>query len=197
MARPWEFLANFWRLGDEPNLGGGRSATWRTRNVIYARRPSDFIYEEKIFRISGNPPRRNRCCPCPPVNNNGILLPPRVGVAPWHLRCRTGAGDGDFCYQAHLPGMRCKSTPLSLLEHFDISDAVVKTVGETWANVWALFPQTKCIASAFGGGYCAPTNQTCICTNQHFQLNVTLCVSASCTIPEALGMSLILSALCR
>ncbi|KAK1623500.1 CFEM domain-containing protein [Colletotrichum phormii] len=46
---------------------------------------------------------------------------------------------------------------------------------------------TKCIASAFGGGYCAPTNQTCICTNEQFQLNVTLCVSASCTIPEALA----------
>ncbi|GJC99389.1 CFEM domain-containing protein [Colletotrichum higginsianum] len=46
---------------------------------------------------------------------------------------------------------------------------------------------TKCIASAFAGGFCAPTNQTCICTNEQFQHNVTLCVSASCTIPEALA----------
>ncbi|KAK1979033.1 CFEM domain-containing protein [Colletotrichum cereale] len=46
---------------------------------------------------------------------------------------------------------------------------------------------TKCIASAFRGGFCAPTNQTCICTNERFQLNVTLCVSASCTIPDALA----------
>ncbi|KAF6815521.1 hypothetical protein CPLU01_14104 [Colletotrichum plurivorum] len=46
---------------------------------------------------------------------------------------------------------------------------------------------TKCIASAFGGGFCAPSNQTCICTNEQFQLNVTLCVSATCTVPEALA----------
>ncbi|OHW96998.1 CFEM domain-containing protein [Colletotrichum incanum] len=46
---------------------------------------------------------------------------------------------------------------------------------------------TRCIASALGSGLCAPTNQTCICTNEQFQLNVTLCVSASCTIPDALA----------
>ncbi|KAK2055186.1 CFEM domain-containing protein [Colletotrichum caudatum] len=46
---------------------------------------------------------------------------------------------------------------------------------------------TKCIASAFRGGFCAPTNQTCICTDDRFQLNVTLCVSATCTIPESLA----------
>ncbi|KAK2031714.1 CFEM domain-containing protein [Colletotrichum zoysiae] len=46
---------------------------------------------------------------------------------------------------------------------------------------------TKCIASAFRGGLCAPTNQTCICTDDRFQSNVTLCVSATCTIPESLA----------
>ncbi|OLN96776.1 hypothetical protein CCHL11_02380 [Colletotrichum chlorophyti] len=46
---------------------------------------------------------------------------------------------------------------------------------------------TRCIVSAFEGGLCAPTNQTCICTNVQFQHNVTLCVSQSCTIPEALA----------
>ncbi|KAE9571853.1 hypothetical protein CGMCC3_g11976 [Colletotrichum fructicola] len=46
---------------------------------------------------------------------------------------------------------------------------------------------TKCIAQAFQGGLCAPTNQTCICTNAAFQYNVTLCVTGSCTIPEALA----------
>ncbi|KAK7432914.1 hypothetical protein QQZ08_000385 [Neonectria magnoliae] len=43
-----------------------------------------------------------------------------------------------------------------------------------------------CILSAFAGGLCAPQNQTCICTNERFQLNVTGCVTVSCTIPEAL-----------
>ncbi|EEU36616.1 uncharacterized protein NECHADRAFT_4350, partial [Fusarium vanettenii 77-13-4] len=33
---------------------------------------------------------------------------------------------------------------------------------------------------------CAPSNQTCICVDDQFQQNVTACVSASCTIPEAL-----------
>ncbi|CAI6331747.1 unnamed protein product [Periconia digitata] len=45
----------------------------------------------------------------------------------------------------------------------------------------------QCLKSAFGTQTCAPTNQTCICTNPVFQQNVTLCVSASCTIPEALA----------
>ncbi|KAK0387817.1 hypothetical protein NLU13_4062 [Sarocladium strictum] len=43
-----------------------------------------------------------------------------------------------------------------------------------------------CIVEAFEKGLCAPTNTTCICTNASFQGAVTLCVSQSCTIPEAL-----------
>ncbi|KAM5354799.1 hypothetical protein ACJ41O_001445 [Fusarium nematophilum] len=43
-----------------------------------------------------------------------------------------------------------------------------------------------CIITAFAGGLCAPKNQTCICTNEQFQQNVTACVTVSCTIPESL-----------
>ncbi|KAI4911061.1 hypothetical protein J4E90_007318 [Alternaria incomplexa] len=43
-----------------------------------------------------------------------------------------------------------------------------------------------CLLNAFGTNTCSPTDQACICTNDVFQNNVTLCVSASCTIPEAL-----------
>jgi hypothetical protein len=35
---------------------------------------------------------------------------------------------------------------------------------------------------------CSSTDQACICTNEKFQNNVTACVTASCTIPEALSM---------
>ncbi|KAB2103630.1 hypothetical protein AG0111_0g8352 [Alternaria gaisen] len=44
-----------------------------------------------------------------------------------------------------------------------------------------------CLLKAFGTNTCAPTDQACICTNEVFQNNVTLCVSSRCTIPEALG----------
>lgn len=43
-----------------------------------------------------------------------------------------------------------------------------------------------CLLSAFGTNTCSPTDQACICTNDIFQNNVTLCVTASCTVPEAL-----------
>ncbi|KAH6689805.1 CFEM domain-containing protein [Plectosphaerella plurivora] len=43
-----------------------------------------------------------------------------------------------------------------------------------------------CITSAFQEGLCAPSNQTCICTDPVFQRTVTLCVTASCTIPDSL-----------
>ncbi|KAF3356074.1 Peptidyl-prolyl cis-trans isomerase-like 4 [Verticillium dahliae VDG1] len=46
---------------------------------------------------------------------------------------------------------------------------------------------TRCIGSAFQEGLCAPTNQTCICTNQQFQGTVALCVQQNCTIPESLA----------
>ncbi|KAH7237926.1 hypothetical protein B0J15DRAFT_503198 [Fusarium solani] len=45
----------------------------------------------------------------------------------------------------------------------------------------------ECIADALQGGFCAPSNQTCLCTDQGFQQNLTTCVSAGCTIPEALA----------
>jgi len=47
--------------------------------------------------------------------------------------------------------------------------------------------QQLCLLNAFSTNTCSPTDQACICTNDVFQNNVTLCVSASCTIPEALG----------
>ncbi|RSL58435.1 hypothetical protein CEP54_007771 [Fusarium duplospermum] len=45
----------------------------------------------------------------------------------------------------------------------------------------------ECMITALQGDFCAPSNQTCICADHGFQQNVTSCVSASCTIPEALA----------
>ncbi|KAI8712965.1 CFEM domain-containing protein [Fusarium sp. LHS14.1] len=45
----------------------------------------------------------------------------------------------------------------------------------------------ECIVDALHGDFCAPSNQTCLCTDQGYQKNVTTCVTASCTIPEALA----------
>ncbi|KAH8726472.1 hypothetical protein GQ44DRAFT_163115 [Phaeosphaeriaceae sp. PMI808] len=44
-----------------------------------------------------------------------------------------------------------------------------------------------CLATAFLTKTCAPTDQACICTNQNFQSNVSLCVAKTCTIPESLA----------
>ncbi|EUC27931.1 hypothetical protein COCCADRAFT_110459 [Bipolaris zeicola 26-R-13] len=43
-----------------------------------------------------------------------------------------------------------------------------------------------CLGSAFETNTCSPFDQKCICTNKGFQQNVTLCVSTTCTVPEAL-----------
>ncbi|ROT43748.1 CFEM domain-containing protein [Sodiomyces alkalinus F11] len=52
-----------------------------------------------------------------------------------------------------------------------------------------VFPECArpCIATAFMGGLCAPTDQACICGDEQFQQNVTLCVSESCIIPDMLA----------
>ncbi|KAK8006113.1 hypothetical protein PG991_012410 [Apiospora marii] len=43
-----------------------------------------------------------------------------------------------------------------------------------------------CLVAAVKQSPCAPGNQTCLCTNEPLQSSVTACVSASCTIREAL-----------
>ncbi|KAF4119825.1 CFEM domain [Geosmithia morbida] len=43
-----------------------------------------------------------------------------------------------------------------------------------------------CLVSAIYGGLCPATDQTCMCTDPTFQSNVTVCVIASCSIPESL-----------
>ncbi|KAK8134914.1 hypothetical protein PG984_006926 [Apiospora sp. TS-2023a] len=43
-----------------------------------------------------------------------------------------------------------------------------------------------CFITAVTHSTCAPGNQTCLCTNEAFQNSVTACVSANCTIREAL-----------
>ncbi|KAK8093579.1 hypothetical protein PG997_000264 [Apiospora hydei] len=43
-----------------------------------------------------------------------------------------------------------------------------------------------CLLTAVSQSPCAPGNQTCLCTNAPLQNSVTACVSASCTIKEAL-----------
>ncbi|CZR67823.1 related to integral membrane protein PTH11 [Phialocephala subalpina] len=43
-----------------------------------------------------------------------------------------------------------------------------------------------CLISAIENSTCSVTNQTCICTNAPLQIDVTVCVEASCTLKEAL-----------
>ena len=49
--------------------------------------------------------------------------------------------------------------------------------------------QLSCLVTAISRSPCSPTNQTCICINGPIQEEVTDCVTASCTIKEALGKS--------
>jgi hypothetical protein len=49
--------------------------------------------------------------------------------------------------------------------------------------------QQACVIGAVTDGLCAPTNQTCICSDEAFQQNVTACVREACTIPDALRTS--------
>ncbi|KAL2759355.1 hypothetical protein ACRALDRAFT_1074319 [Sodiomyces alcalophilus JCM 7366] len=51
------------------------------------------------------------------------------------------------------------------------------------------FPECArpCVISAFQGGLCAPTDQTCVCGDELFQQNVTICVTENCAIPDALA----------
>ncbi|KAF2439245.1 hypothetical protein P171DRAFT_370719 [Karstenula rhodostoma CBS 690.94] len=44
-----------------------------------------------------------------------------------------------------------------------------------------------CLLMAFATNTCSPTDLDCMCTNEIFQNNVTLCVGASCTVPDQLG----------
>lgn len=53
-----------------------------------------------------------------------------------------------------------------------------------------------CLGSAIANSTCAPTNQTCLCTNAPLQSEVTACVTASCTIKEALTTKNLTSTSC-
>ncbi|KAI6781621.1 CFEM domain-containing protein [Emericellopsis cladophorae] len=56
------------------------------------------------------------------------------------------------------------------------------------SSALSVYPECArgCIADAMSEGICAPTNQTCICTNDTFQGLVTGCVAQSCTLPDSL-----------
>ncbi|KAH7061692.1 hypothetical protein BKA63DRAFT_200807 [Paraphoma chrysanthemicola] len=45
----------------------------------------------------------------------------------------------------------------------------------------------SCLATAIAGSACAPTNQTCVCTNVKFQNEIEACVIRSCSIRQALA----------
>ncbi|KAF5020017.1 hypothetical protein F66182_7953 [Fusarium sp. NRRL 66182] len=45
---------------------------------------------------------------------------------------------------------------------------------------------TKCIGSALADSECSPTDLTCRCTNAQLQQAITVCVTGSCTIKEAM-----------
>ncbi|KAL5385174.1 hypothetical protein DPSP01_004983 [Paraphaeosphaeria sporulosa] len=60
--------------------------------------------------------------------------------------------------------------------------------------VWAAVAQSAlpecaqtCLLMAFGTNTCTVTDLECICTNDVFQSNVTLCVASSCAIPDQLA----------
>ncbi|CAM1503619.1 Fc.00g012100.m01.CDS01 [Cosmosporella sp. VM-42] len=44
----------------------------------------------------------------------------------------------------------------------------------------------KCLAVAVTNSPCSATNQTCLCTTESLQADVTVCVTKSCTVKEAL-----------
>jgi hypothetical protein len=48
--------------------------------------------------------------------------------------------------------------------------------------------QLECFPTALKASSCAPTNQTCICTNPILTETLTKCVTVSCTIRESLSM---------
>ncbi|KAH7410677.1 CFEM domain-containing protein [Cadophora sp. MPI-SDFR-AT-0126] len=53
-----------------------------------------------------------------------------------------------------------------------------------------------CLQAAVVESPCSATNVTCTCTNAPLQKAVTLCVSANCTVPEALSTKNITETLC-
>ncbi|KAF1970681.1 hypothetical protein BU23DRAFT_581991 [Bimuria novae-zelandiae CBS 107.79] len=67
-------------------------------------------------------------------------------------------------------------------------------LGLSWATIaQSQLPECAqpCHLAAFSTNICIPTNLTCICTNEVFQTNVTLCVAASCTVPDQLSFVIV------
>ncbi|KAJ9138178.1 CFEM domain-containing protein [Pleurostoma richardsiae] len=53
-----------------------------------------------------------------------------------------------------------------------------------------------CLVTAIGESPCAATNQTCICTNEDLQTDMTLCVTQNCTITQALFTKNVTNTVC-
>jgi hypothetical protein len=88
-------------------------------------------------------------------------------------------------FPACVPGTLAQSplqSAISQLPQCAVSDSLwyeIRYSDET--------PQISCLVTAITHSPCTPTNQTCLCTNAPLQAEVTTCVTASCTIKEALS----------
>ncbi|KAJ3515198.1 hypothetical protein NM208_g14993 [Fusarium decemcellulare] len=69
-----------------------------------------------------------------------------------------------------------------------LSGASASSSSSAAASALAQLPDcaTGCFATAIANSPCSPTNQTCMCTNEDLQLEVTTCVTKSCTVKESL-----------
>jgi hypothetical protein len=48
--------------------------------------------------------------------------------------------------------------------------------------------QISCLGPIIEASPCTLTNMTCVCTDETLQNDMTICVTKSCTVKEALGM---------
>ncbi|KAL1987280.1 hypothetical protein VTN96DRAFT_4308 [Rasamsonia emersonii] len=55
----------------------------------------------------------------------------------------------------------------------------------------------KCLAESIPKSSCAPTNQTCICTDPELTAAITLCVQETCTIKESLTTKNVTMTMCH
>ncbi|OAA58475.1 Extracellular membrane protein, CFEM domain protein [Niveomyces insectorum RCEF 264] len=68
----------------------------------------------------------------------------------------------------------------------------------TAVSVLAQLPScaARCLVSAIGQSPCSPTNMTCMCTNEAFLDDSTVCIQSNCTVIEALSSKNVTSTAC-
>ena len=87
-----------------------------------------------------------------------------------------------------LFGYSCPSPVLSSLESGASSCLRCRSHLGFLGDLKLTYMKSKCLAEAISNSPCSPTNATCICSDKTLDREVTLCVTKSCTIKEALSM---------